>query len=141
MAATLKDVDGFTRPGIDGKKAQNRFLSSFAITSPTTMRRLSGATEDETPKSRLQARSTVISQRSPPAHKRDSCRHTSFHHHVFTVRRLCSRRTKGVSTECGCAHALQQHELQVTAHRERIAADRRQAHFEWEQRQIHEAAA
>ncbi|RHY10104.1 hypothetical protein DYB25_005330 [Aphanomyces astaci] len=39
--------------------------------------------------------------------------------------------TKGVSTECGFAPALQQHELQVTAHRERIAADRRQAHFEW----------
>ncbi|RHY91892.1 hypothetical protein DYB35_013783, partial [Aphanomyces astaci] len=60
---------------------------------------------------------------------------------ITSIRRVCSRRTKGASTECGRAHALQQHELQVTAHRDRIAADRRQAHFEWEQRQIHQAAA
>ncbi|RHZ04260.1 hypothetical protein DYB26_015081 [Aphanomyces astaci] len=31
--------------------------------------------------------------------------------------------------------------MQLAAHRERIKADRRQAHFEWEQRQMHQAAA
>ncbi|RLO02732.1 hypothetical protein DYB28_014483 [Aphanomyces astaci] len=31
--------------------------------------------------------------------------------------------------------------MQLAAHRERIEADRRQAHFEWEQRQMHQAAA
>ncbi|ETV75231.1 hypothetical protein H257_10425 [Aphanomyces astaci] len=219
MAATLKDVDGFTRPGIDGKKAQNRFLLLVRHhkSNNNEAARLSGATEDETPKSRLQelklastmepepatprapapsttydlqqgslsdrtlddgfynasaaaatpqpagatepmaslsrvqARSTVISQRSPIAQKRDSCRGGE-----IACRWSCplcdqlpwsaddndpTARTKGVSTECGCAPALQQHELQMTAHRERIAADGRQAHFEWEQRQIHEAAA
>ncbi|KAF0705966.1 hypothetical protein AaE_014306 [Aphanomyces astaci] len=55
MAATLKDVDGFTRPGIDGKKAQNRFLLLVRQhkSNNNEAARLSGATEDETPKSRL----------------------------------------------------------------------------------------
>ncbi|RHY45523.1 hypothetical protein DYB38_008991, partial [Aphanomyces astaci] len=38
-------------------------------------------------------------------------------------------------------YALQQHEMQLAAHREPIEEDRRVAHFEWEQRQMHQAAA
>ncbi|RHY85418.1 hypothetical protein DYB26_011432 [Aphanomyces astaci] len=68
MAATLKGVDGFTRPGIDGKKAQTRFLllidgkkaqNRFLLlvrqhkSNNNEAVRLSGATGDETPKNRL----------------------------------------------------------------------------------------
>ncbi|ETV76857.1 hypothetical protein H257_09293 [Aphanomyces astaci] len=53
MAATLKDVDGFTRPG--SKKAHNRFLLLVRQhkSNNNEAARLSGATEDKTPKSRL----------------------------------------------------------------------------------------
>ncbi|RHY00219.1 hypothetical protein DYB36_013330, partial [Aphanomyces astaci] len=236
MAATLKDVDGFTRPGMDGKKAQNRFLLLVRHhkSNNNEAARLSGATEDETPKSRLvddlvplyndaaskTRAATPLSEAEEKAAsikfireqamlrgKRKSLESSdssdvgglskkklileaqdkevelekewlAFKKPKFErkieerekdrAERELERQerqqirvsgggdptasscngpdgkpptTKGVLTECGRAHALQQHELQVTAHRDRIAADRRQAHFEWEQRQIHQAAA
>ncbi|KAF0707151.1 hypothetical protein AaE_013747 [Aphanomyces astaci] len=66
--------------------------------------------------------------------------HTSFHHHVYAA--PVQAQSQGwVDDVRAREHALQQHEMQLAAHRERIEADRRQAHFEWEQRQMHQAAA
>ncbi|RHY16595.1 hypothetical protein DYB32_010627 [Aphanomyces invadans] len=55
MALTPRGVDEFTRQGIDGKKAQNRFLLLMRQhkTRNETAARLSGAADEETVKSRL----------------------------------------------------------------------------------------
>ncbi|RHY32527.1 hypothetical protein DYB32_002473 [Aphanomyces invadans] len=55
MALTLRGVDEFTRQGIDGKKAQNRFLLLMRQHKTRNKKpaRLSGAAEEETVKSRL----------------------------------------------------------------------------------------
>ncbi|RHY04976.1 hypothetical protein DYB36_013685 [Aphanomyces astaci] len=66
--------------------------------------------------------------------------HTSFHHHVYAAP-VQAQGQGWVDDVRAREHALQQHEMQLAAHRERIEADRRQAHFEWEQRQMHQAAA
>ncbi|RQM29004.1 hypothetical protein B5M09_012455 [Aphanomyces astaci] len=57
--------------------------------------------------------------------------HTSFHHHVYAA--PVQSQDQGWADHVRAReHALHQ--------RERIEADRRQAHFEWEQRQMHQAA-
>ncbi|ETV99361.1 hypothetical protein H310_08075 [Aphanomyces invadans] len=55
MALTLRGIDEFNQQGIDGKKAQNRFLLLMRQhkTRKETAARLSGAAEEETAKSRL----------------------------------------------------------------------------------------
>ncbi|RHY19935.1 hypothetical protein DYB32_010139 [Aphanomyces invadans] len=55
MAVALKDVEGFSRPGIDGKKAQNRFLLLVRLHKASNLEaaRASGVSEDETEKSKL----------------------------------------------------------------------------------------
>ncbi|RLN99724.1 hypothetical protein DYB28_006042 [Aphanomyces astaci] len=66
--------------------------------------------------------------------------HTSFHHHVYAA--PVQAQSQGWADHVRAReHALQQHEIQLAAHRERIEADWCQAHFEWEQRQMHQAAA
>ncbi|ETV94614.1 hypothetical protein H310_11875 [Aphanomyces invadans] len=55
MAVALKDVEGFSRPGIDGKRAQNRFLLLVRQHKASNLEsaRASGVSEDETEKSKL----------------------------------------------------------------------------------------
>ncbi|RHY18814.1 hypothetical protein DYB32_010327 [Aphanomyces invadans] len=55
LAVALRDIEDFTRPGIDGKKAQNRFLLLMRQHKARNDKaeRLSGVSESETEKSRL----------------------------------------------------------------------------------------
>ncbi|CAK4715317.1 hypothetical protein LEN26_014846 [Aphanomyces euteiches] len=55
LATTLRSIPGFTRPSLDGKKCQNRFLLLVRQhkSQDNASARLSGVSEDETPKTKL----------------------------------------------------------------------------------------
>ncbi|KAG9403142.1 hypothetical protein AC1031_006690 [Aphanomyces cochlioides] len=55
LATTLRSIPGFTRPSLDGKKCQNRFLLLVRQhkSQDNASARLSGVSEEETPKTKL----------------------------------------------------------------------------------------